>query len=82
MSILGPGQKGRDYLSIGRQFSSALLADCRTEWLACTVSTASLLEMACSTFMVIALTMAFRRPSAKVKKTGLVSAAIMCLESC
>lgn len=39
--------------------SSALLADRRTDWLASTVSAASLLEMACSTFMVIALTRAF-----------------------
>lgn len=64
VSILGPGQRGAGLLSIGRQFSSALLADCRADWLEM-VSAASLLEMACSTFMVIALTRAFWRPSAK-----------------
>lgn len=54
---------------------SALLADWRADWLESTVGAASLLEMACSTFMVIALTRAFRRPRAKecVKKTGLGS---------
>lgn len=73
MSILGPGQEGRGYLSIGRQFSSALLANRRADWLESTASAASLLEMACSTFMVIALTRAFWRPNAKecVKKQDL-----------
>lgn len=61
----------------------ALLADRRADWLESTVSAARLLEMACSTFMVIAITSAFWRPSAKecVKKQDLrVSPVIMCLD--
>lgn len=44
--------------------SSALLAGCRADWLEM-ASLVSLLKMACSTFMVIALTSAFWRPTVK-----------------
>lgn len=83
---LARGRGGTGLLSIGRQFSSALLCwptAGPTDWLESMVSAASLLEMACSTFMVIALTRAFWRPRTKecVKKTGLVSPVIMCLDT-
>lgn len=81
MSILGPGQRGTGQLGIGRQLSSALLAGHWADWLESMERAASLLEMACSTFMVIALTRAFWRPSAKecVKKQDLLFLLSLCV---
>lgn len=82
VSILGLGQRGPGQLSIGKSalLCFAVLAHGRVDWLESMVNAVSLLEMACSTFMVIALTRAFWRPSAKVcERTGLVFPVIMCL---
>lgn len=66
VSILGPGQREGGRASSVSADSSALLRwlTAGADWLEM-VSAVSLQEMACSTFMVIAVTSPFWRPSAK-----------------